>query len=60
MGYTMLVITALVIGLVCAYALYTAAQRDGRSAVVWGVVGLLTNVIGVVVYRLTVGPILKP
>lgn len=60
MGYTMFVVTALVIGAVCGYALYTAAQRDGRSPWVWGVVGLLTNIIGVVIYRVAVGPIMKP
>lgn len=60
MGYTMFVVTALVIGAVCGYALYAAAQRDGRSPWVWGVVGLLTNIIGVVIYRVAVGPIMKP
>ena len=57
MGYTMLVVTALVVGAVCGYALYVAAQRDGRSPWVWGIVGLLTNIVGVVIYRVAVGPI---
>jgi hypothetical protein len=60
MGYVMLGVMALVIGAVCGFALYSAAQRDGKSPLVWGIVGLLTNIIGVVVYRFTVGPIMKP
>lgn len=58
--YVMFAITALVIGAVCAYALYSAAKRDGRHPLVWGVVGFLTNIIGVVIYRVAVGPIMKP
>ena len=27
---------------------------------IWGIVGFLTNIIGVVIYRLAVGPIMKP
>lgn len=60
MGYVMLGIMALVIGAVCGFALYGAAERDKRSPIVWGVIGFLTNIIGVVVYRLMVGPIMKP
>ncbi len=60
MGLVMLGLTALVIGAVCGFSLYSAAQRDGKSPLVWGLVGLLTNIIGVVVYRFTVGPIMKP
>ena len=59
MGYVMLVITAMVIGAVCGYSLYNAAKRDHRSPIVWGVAGFLTNIIGVVIYRLAVGPIVK-
>ena len=60
MDLIMLGLTALVIGAVCGFALYSAAKRDGRSPWVWGIVGLLTNIIGVVVYRFAVGPIMKP
>lgn len=59
-GVIMLVVTGLVIGVVCGYWLYRAAERDGRSPIVWGVVGFLTSVIGVIAYRLAVGPIVKP
>ncbi|MCO5222578.1 MAG: hypothetical protein M9947_13510 [Thermomicrobiales bacterium] len=60
MGLISLLLMALAIGAVCAYVLYTAAQRDNRNPLVWGIVGLLTNIIGVIVYRFAVGPILKP
>ena len=50
---------ALVIGLFCGATLYSAALRDHRNRWVWGVVGLLTNVIGLLVYRLAVGRIIK-
>ncbi len=60
MGLVMLGLMALVIGAVCGFALYGAAKRDGRSPLVWGVVGFLTNIIGVIIYRFAVGPIMKP
>ena len=60
MGLIMLLVMALVIGGVCGYWLYRAAERDGRSPIVWGAAGFLTNVIGVIAYRLAVGPIVKP
>jgi hypothetical protein len=60
MGWIMLLVMAGVIGAVCGWSLYTAAVRDKRNPVVWGVAGFLTNIIGVVVYRLAVGPIMKP
>jgi hypothetical protein len=56
----MLVVTGVVIGAVCGYWLYKAAERDHRSPVVWGVFGFLTSVIAMVAYRVTVGPIVKP
>jgi hypothetical protein len=56
----MLAVTGLVIGAVCGYWLYKAAERDHRSPVVWGVFGFLTSVIAMVAYRVTVGPIVKP
>lgn len=59
-GVIMLAVTALVIGGVCGYWLYKAAERDHRSPLVWGAVGFLTSIIGVVVYRVAVGPIVKP
>ena len=59
-GIIMLVVTGLVIGAVCGYWLYKAAERDHRSPVVWGVFGFLTSVIAMVAYRVTVGPIVKP
>ena len=60
MGFVMLGVMGLVIGAVCGAALYGAAQRDGKSPLVWGIVGFLTNVLGMVGYRLKVGPIMKP
>ncbi len=60
MGFVMLGVMGLVIGAVCGAALYGAAQRDGKSPLVWGIVGFLTNVIGMVVYRVKVGAIMKP
>ncbi|HET9659619.1 MAG TPA: hypothetical protein VFP05_04780 [Thermomicrobiales bacterium] len=59
-GVIMLAVTALVIGAVCGYWLYKAAERDRRSPLIWGIAGFLTNIIGVVAYRLLVGPIVKP
>ncbi len=50
---------ALAIGLFCAYVLYRAAEREDRNPWVWGVAGLLTNIIAIVVFRFRVGPIVK-
>jgi hypothetical protein len=50
---------ALAIGVVCGYVLYRAAERERRSPWVWGIVGFLTNVVGLLIFRLTVGPIVK-
>jgi uncharacterized membrane protein YdjX (TVP38/TMEM64 family) len=48
-GIIMLVVTGLVIGAVCGYWLYKAAERDHRSPMVWGVFGfhkrLIANVV---------------
>ena len=49
----------LTISVLCAYSLYRAAEREHRSPWVWGVAGLLTNIIAVAVFRVTVGPIAK-
>lgn len=59
MGYAMLAITALVIGLVCGYFLYVAAKREKRSAILWGVLGFLFNVFALIAFRLIAGPIVK-
>jgi membrane associated rhomboid family serine protease len=60
MGYTLLGLTALVVVCVCAYALYTAAKRVGRSPWLWGVLGFVFNIFAVIAFRLIVGPIMKP
>lgn len=58
-GFVMLLVTGLVIGVVCGYWLYKAAERDHRSPVVWGFFGFVTSVIAMVAYRVMVGPIVK-
>jgi hypothetical protein len=50
---------ALATGALCGYLLYRAAEREHRNPWVWGIVGLLTNVIGLLVFRLTVGRIVQ-
>lgn len=50
---------ALAIGVLCAWLLYRAAQREGRNPWVWGLAGFLTNVVALVVFQLRVGPIVK-
>lgn len=60
MGYTLLGLTALVVCAVCAYALYTAAIREGRSPWLWGVLGFVFNIFAVIAFRLMAGPIMKP
>lgn len=50
-------VIALTCAALCGFVLFNAARRDGRNAWVWGAVGLLGNVIGLLIYRLTVGRI---
>ncbi|MBX3069239.1 MAG: hypothetical protein KF883_01925 [Thermomicrobiales bacterium] len=53
------VVIALACAVLCAFVLYNAARRDGANPWVWGAVGLLGNVVGVLIYRLSVGKIIK-
>lgn len=59
MGYIGFFAIALTCAVVCAYVLYNAALRDKRNPWVWGAVGLLANVIGLLIYRFAVGRIIK-
>jgi hypothetical protein len=50
----------LAICVLCAYALYRAAEREQRNPWVWGVAGLLANIFAVLAFRMTAGPLVKP
>ncbi len=60
MGILELVILGFAVNVLCAYVLYQAAQRTGRRPWVWAIVGLLTSIIGLIVWRVAEGPILAP
>ena len=55
----MLIVIGSVIGLVCGFYLYTAAKREKRSPLAWGIFGFLFSVIALIAWRVTVGPVVK-
>jgi hypothetical protein len=56
MGLVELLIIGLVVGGVCGAVLFQSAQATGRHPWLWGAIGLFTTVIGLLIWRIFVGP----